>query len=144
MNLKFHQVAKNIQKSSKKGTNCISSSESTESDSDISETDTVIITRSSAKSVPSPKQAEISSINSNYEISSSLQNCSVPEPTNQLDQQVDNALVVSSDMPRSHENEDSTIESSVQLSNRYSRTFPRRTTRVRKAPNRGVDFLVFL
>ena len=39
------RVAKKIQKSSKKGTNCSSSSESTESDSDGSETDTVRITK---------------------------------------------------------------------------------------------------
>ena len=72
-----------------------------------------------------------------------MQNSSVPESTNQLDQQVDNALLVSSDMPRSHENEDSTVESSVQLSNRYSRTFPRRTTRVRKAPNRYGEWISY-
>ena len=136
------RVAKKIRKSSKKGTNCSCSSESTESDSDGLETDTVTcrITRSSAKPVLSSKEAEISSINSNHEISS-LQNSSVPEPTNQLDQQVDNASVVSSDMSRSHENEDSRVESSVQLSNRSSRTFPRRTTRVRKAPNRYGEWI---
>ena len=115
MNLKFHQVAKNIQKSSKKGTNCSSSIESTESDPDGSETDTVTcrITKSSAKPVLSSREAEISSMNSNHEISSYLQNSSVPEPTNQLDQQVDNASVVSSDMSRLHENEDSRVKCST-------------------------------
>ena len=94
------RVAKKIRKSSKKGTNCSSSSESTESDSDGSETDTVTcrIIRSSVKPVLSSREAKISSINSNHGISSSLQNSSVPEPTNQLDQQVDNASVVCSDM----------------------------------------------
>ena len=130
------RVAKKIRKSSKKGTNCSSSSESTESDSV-----TCRITRSSAKPVLSSREAEISSIISNHEISSSLQNSSVPEPTNQLDQQVDNASVVSSDISSSHENEDSRVESSVQLSNRSSRTFPRRITRVRKAPNRYGEWI---
>ena len=94
------RVAKKIRKSIKKGTSCSSSSESTESDSDGSETDTVTcrIIRSSVKPVLSSREAKISSINSNHGISSSLQNSSVPEPTNQLDQQVDNASVVCSDM----------------------------------------------
>ena len=137
------RVAKKIRKSIKKGTSCSSSSESTESDSDGSETDTVTcrIIRSTVKPVLSSREAKISSINSNHGISSSLQNSSVPEPTNQLDQQVDNASVVSSDMSRSHENEDSRVESSVQLSNRSSRIFPRRTTRVRKAPNRYGEWI---
>ena len=63
------QVAKKTQKSGKKITSS-SSSESTESDG--SETDTVRITRSSARQVPSSREAEISSINSNHETFSSV------------------------------------------------------------------------
>ena len=91
------QVAKKTQKSRKKVTSS-SSNECTESDG--SETDIVRITRSSAKQEPYSREAEISSINSNHETFSSL-------PGLPYNQQVDNASVISSDISRSHENEES-------------------------------------